>query len=261
MSFNNFLKTVDSFLYQRYRLEKYTAGFTGKNFPVEEPEFYTEAPVFREKISLPKASTNDIARAYLEQRKLSPDRFFYAQKFKEWVNTLSPVFSGKSLDYEEERIVIPLYYKKKLVGIQGRALTKSDIKYITIMLDDTVPKIYNYDSVNLNEPVYILEGPFDSEFVSNSVAMCGADLNLQKLNISYPIYVYDNEPRNKDILARMQKVIDSGKALVIWPDNINLKDINLMVLSGINVMSVIENNTFSGLEAKLKFNFWKRKQL
>jgi hypothetical protein len=65
------------------------------------------------------------------------------------------------------------------------------------MLDDNAPKVYNYDNINISEPVYVLEGPFDSEFVNNSIAMCGADLNLQQLNISYPIYVYDNEPRNK----------------------------------------------------------------
>jgi hypothetical protein len=91
--------------------------------------------------------------------------------------------------------------------------------------------------------------------------MCGADVNLKDLNISYPVYVYDNEPRNKDILMRMEKAIERGDSLVIWPENINLKDVNLMVMSGIDVMSVIKNSVFSGLEAKLKFNFWKRKQL
>jgi hypothetical protein len=259
MSFNNFLKIVDTVLYPKYCLEKYTSSLTGKNFPVQEPKFYDKKPVFKEKVNLPKASTNEIAKTYLEQRNLSPDKFFYAQKFKEWVNTLTSTFNDKSLKYEEERIIIPLHYKKKLIGLQGRALSKSDIKYITIMLDDNAPKVYNYDNVNVNEPVYILEGPFDSEFVNNSIAMCGADINLQQLNIFYPIYVYDNEPRNKEILARMERVIDEGYHLVIWPDKIKQKDINLMVLSGINVMSIIKNNTYSGLEAKLKFNYWKKK--
>ena len=31
-----------------------------------------------------------------------------------------------------------------------------------------------------------------------------------------------------------------------------------MFLSGLNVQSVVESNIFSGLEAKLKFNTWKK---
>lgn len=261
MSFNNFLKIVDSILFSRFCLEKYTAGFTGKNFPVKEPDFYVEKPVFKEKLDLPKASVNEQAKAYLEHRKLNPDKFYYAETFKKWVNTLRPTFEEKALKYEESRIVIPLHLDKKIIGFQGRALGKSDVKYITIMLDSSAPKIYNFDSIDLSKNVYILEGPFDSEFVTNSVAMCGADINLKQLNISHPVYVYDNEPRNKDILSRMEQVIERGDSLVIWPSNINLKDINLMVMSGIDVMSLIENNIYNGLEAKLKFNFWKKKRL
>lgn len=261
MSFNNFLKIFDAVLFSQFCLDKYTAGFTGKNFPVQEPEFYTEQPVFREKLDLPKASSNEETKKYLEGRKLNPDKFYYAERFKEWVNNQRETFTEKALKYEESRIVIPLHYNKKIIGFQGRALKKSDFKYITIMLDESAPKIYNYDNTDKTTDVYILEGPFDSEFVDNSVAMCGADLNLKQLNISYPVYVYDNEPRNKDILSRMEKVIERGDSLVIWPDFITLKDVNLMVMSGIDVMSVIKNSVFSGLEAKLKFNFWKRKQL
>jgi len=261
MSFNNFLKIFDSPLHSQLCLQKYTAGFTGKNFPVEEPDFYTEQPVFKEKLDLPRASTNQLAKEYLESRQLNPNKFYYAEEFKKWVNTQQKTFDEKALKYEEPRIVIPLHFNKKLIGFQGRALKKSDLKYITIMLEDNSPKIYNYDSVDKSRPVYVLEGPFDSEFVNNSIAMCGADVSLTKLNISYPVYVYDNEPRNKDILLRMEKVINRGDSLVIWPENITLKDVNLMVMSGIDVMSVIEKSVYCGLEAKLKFNFWKRKQL
>lgn len=261
MSFNNFLKLTDSILFPRFCLEKYTSGFTGKNFPVEEPDFYTEKPVFSEKLDLPRASTNEKARQYLESRKLNPEKFYYAETFKKWVNTLRPTFEDKALKFEEERIVIPLHLNKKIIGFQGRSLGRSDVKYITIMLDASAPKIYNFDNVDTSKNVYILEGPFDSEFVKNSIAMCGADVNLKQLNISHPVYVYDNEPRNKDILSRMNQVIERGESLVIWPTNVHYKDINLMVMSGIDVMSLIMANTYNGLEAKLKFNFWKKKQL
>ena len=126
------------------------------------------------------------------------------------------------------------------------------------MLDDDAPKLYGYDDVDLNNPVYVLEGPFDSTFIKNSIAMCGSDLNLTNLNISRPVYVYDNEPRNLEIHKRMISKIEFGDSIVIWPTTIKEKDINEMFLSGHDVQSVIESNTYSGLEAKLKFNEWKK---
>jgi hypothetical protein len=261
VSFNNFLKDFDSTLHASFCLDKYSGGFTGKNFPVEAPKFESKQPVFKESLELPRASTNEEAKKYLEARRLDSDKFYYAEKFKEWTNSIKPIFDERILKYEESRIVIPLHLNKKLIGFQGRAIGKSEVKYITIMLDDTHPKVYNLDNVDKTKNVYVLEGPFDSEFVKNSIAMCGADVNLTKLNISYPVYVYDNEPRNKEILRRMNSVIERGYSIVIWPDNIKEKDINLMVMSGLDVMSIIENNTYNGLKAKLQFNFWKKKQL
>jgi len=261
MSFNNFLKITDSVLHAQFCLEKYTSGFTGKNFPAQEPEFYIEKPIFKEKLDLPKASTDPKVKSYLEARKLNPDKFYYAKEFKKWVNTIKQTFNENALYYEEERIVIPLHRDKKIIGFQGRAINSSNVKYLTIMLNESAPKIYGYDRVDVSKPVYVLEGPFDSEFVDNSIAMCGADVNISDLNISYPVYIYDNEPRNIDILKRMLKVIERGNTIVIWPETIHLKDINDMIISGLDVMSIINNNTFTGLEATLKFNFWKKRDL
>lgn len=258
ISLNNYLKQIDPVLHQEYCLEKYSSGFTGKNFTAEAPKFDFKKPVFKKTLNLPRASEVSISKSYLENRKLNPDNFYYAEKFKEWTNTLHKTFDQKSLKYEESRIVIPLYYKKQLIGFQGRSIGPSQIKYITIMLDEDAPKIYGYDTVNLNDPVYIIEGPFDSTFIENSVAMCGSDLNLKDLNISHPVYVYDNEPRNQEIHKRMESRIESGESIVIWPSLIKEKDINDMILSGLNVQSVIESNTYSGLVAKLKFNEWKK---
>ena len=258
VSLNNFLKTFDSVLHQEYCLEKYSSGFTGKNFTAEAPKFDFQKPKFRTRLDLPRASENKQAKEYLESRKLDPTKFYYAEKFKEWTNSMSKTFDEKALKYEEPRIIIPLYYKKELIGFQGRSLTPSPIKYITIMLDDDAPKLYGYDDVNLGNPVYVLEGPFDSTFIKNSIAMCGSDLNLTNLNISRPVYVYDNEPRNLEIHKRMISKIESGDSIVIWPTTIREKDVNEMFLSGHDVQSAIESNTYSGLEAKLKFNEWKK---
>lgn len=256
-SFNNFLKKLDSTLYKQYTLEKFKDGFTGKNFVVEEPKFEFKQPVFVKKIDLPKASENELAKKYLEGRRLDPDRFYYVEKFKEWTNTQVETFSN--LKYDEPRIIIPLRKTDgSMFGFQGRSILPSKVKYITIMLDDEHPKIYGLDRVNENEEVYVTEGPFDSEFISNSLAMCGADIILDCLHFPNRTFIYDNEPRNKEIVNRYEKCISNGEKIVIWPRSIKEKDINDMVISRHNVMDVIKLNTYKGLEAKVKLTEWKK---
>ena len=256
MSLNNFLKEVDPAIHKQYVLEKFKSGHTGRNFVIDEPDFKFEAPKFKKKIDLPKASENPNSAGYLTARRLDPAQFYYAEKFKKFVNTLKPTFDDTR--YDEERIIIPLYYEKKLIGLQGRSVGPNPIKYITIMLDDDAPKIYGLDNIRRDAPVYVTEGPFDSTFVRNSIAMCGADADVDKWGVSNPVWIYDNEPRNREITNRISKTIDSGQTVVIWPNGIDDKDINDMVMSGLDVQSVIESNTYSGLEAKLKFNTWKK---
>ena len=256
VSFNNFLKQIDTQIHKQYIFEKFKEGNTGKNFTTQAPVLKFEAPKFKPKLDLPKASEDPVAKAYLENRKLNSDNYYYTEKFKEWTNSLRPTFDNVSKD--ESRIIIPLFYQNILVGFQGRSLGPSKVKYITIMLTDDAPKIYGLDKVQKNKSVYITEGPFDSTFISNSIALCGADGDVDKWGICDPVWVYDNEPRNREILSRISRVIEMGQKVVIWPSTIKEKDINDMVLSGLNVQSVIESNTYSGLEAKLKFTTWKK---
>jgi transcription elongation factor Elf1 len=256
VSFNNFLKQLDLTIHKQYIFEKFKEGNTGRNFTAEEPKFQFEPPKFKPKLNLPKASENPNAKLYLENRKLNPDKFYYADKFKEWTNSLQPTFD--SIENDEPRIIIPLFYQNTLVGFQGRALGFSKIKYITIMLDDDAPKIYGLDEIKKNQTVYITEGPFDSTFIPNTIALCGADGDVSKWVDGDVVWVYDNEPRNSEILSRISRVIEMGQKVVIWPSTIREKDINEMILSGLNVQSVIELNTYSGLEAKLKFTTWKK---
>ena len=256
VSFNNFLKQIDTQIHKQYIFEKFKEGNTGKNFTTQAPVLKFEAPKFKPKLDLPKASEDPVAKAYLENRKLNSDNYYYTEKFKEWTNSLRPTFDNVSKD--EPRIIIPLFYQNILIGFQGRALGPSKVKYITIMLIDDAPKIYGLDKVQKNKSVYITEGPFDSTFISNSIALCGADGDVDKWGISDPVWVYDNEPRNREILSRISRVIEMGQKVIIWPLTIKEKDINDMVLSGLDVQSVIESNTYSGLEAKLKFTTWKK---
>ena len=126
------------------------------------------------------------------------------------------------------------------------------------MLDDDSPKVYGLDRINENKKIYVVEGPLDSLFVENCIAMVGADLDLRTFGWSNYIYVYDNEPRNREIIERIDKTISRGDQVVIWPSTINEKDINDMTMSGHNVKDLLESNTCSGLEAKLKFTTWKK---
>ena len=258
LSFNNFLKQIDSTLHKQYVMEKFKEGHAGgRNFVVEEPKFDFKKPVFRKKLDLPRASEVPIAKEYLERRKLDPSKFFFTNKFKEWTNTHKKTFDNITRD--ESRIVIPLYdVKNNLIGFQGRSLVPNSVKYITVMINEEAPKIYGLDKVKTEKPIYILEGPFDSTLVENSVAMCGSDLDIRTFGWCDYIWVFDNEPRNREIVERISKTINRGDQVVIWPSNIKEKDVNDMTLSGHDVKSVLESNTYSGLKAKIKFNNWKK---
>jgi hypothetical protein len=257
LSFNNFLKELDPTLHKQYTMEKFKEGYTGKNFVVEKPKFDFDKPVFKKKLDLPKASEIPIAREYLERRRVDPEKFYFADKFKQWVNTQKQTFN--TITRDESRIIIPMYDKdSNLIGFQGRALGPSPNKYITVMLSDDAPKIYGLEKVDSSKSIYIVEGPFDSTFIENAVAMCGSDIDIRSFGWRDYIYVFDNEPRNREIVNRISKTIDRGDKVVIWSSNIKEKDINDLVLAGHNVMDMLKSNTHIGLEAKIKFNNWKK---
>jgi len=256
MTFSSFLKKIDVTMHKQYVFERFKNNKTGRGTVVEDPKFNFQAPKFSPKMDLPRASEISAAKLYLEKRGLDPTQFYYTNKFKAWVNTLVEKFD--SIEYDEPRIIIPLIYENQLIGFQGRALGPNSVKYITIMLEENAPKVYGIDKINEKEPIYIVEGPFDSHFLDNSVAMVGSDLDIRPFGWSNYIWVFDNEPRNREIVNRISKTIDGGEQVVIWPNNIPEKDLNDMVLSGHDVQTVIKSNTYVGLEAKLKFNTWKR---
>ena len=258
----NFLKDQDTFLHDQYVMEKFKDGKTGKGTTVPNPKFEFKEPKFVKKdTGLEKISDLNIshpAREYLENRGIKDlEYFYYCPKFKEWTNKQKKMFDN--LKQDSPRIIIPFKDKQgNLFGYQGRSLApKAKLRYITIMLDEEQPKIFGLDRINETETVYVTEGPFDSMFIRNSIAMCGSDVELSSLDCQF-VYIYDNEPRNKQIVERIDKTIRQGNKVVIWPKNIQQKDINDMVLAGLNVQNVVESNVYSGLEATLKLNDWKK---
>jgi len=256
MTLSNFLKTIDPVIHKQYVFERFKDGHTGRGTVVEDPKFNFETPIFKKTIDLPRASEIPIAKKYLEKRKLDATKFYFAEKFQQWVNSHKQTFD--TIHRDESRIIIPLYYKKDLVGVQGRSLGPNSVKYITTIFYDEAPKIYGLDDIRTRDSVYITEGPFDSTFLRNSIAMCGADGDVGKWGVSNPVWVYDNEPRSKEITTRISNTIAKGESVVIWPNQIKEKDINDMVLAGHDVQSIVESNIYKGLEANLQFNTWKR---
>jgi hypothetical protein len=266
-SFTNFLKDIDSSLYDQYVMERYKNGSTGKGSNTPEPKFTFEKPKFTKKAfdlpSITELNKEHSARIYLENRKIPQNflsKIFYCEKFKQWTNEQKETF--ESTKYDEPRIIIPLINNGEIFGFQGRSLSKKPkVKYITIILDEDQPKIYGLDRIDWNKTVYVVEGPFDSMFIDNSIAMVGADIDKMFFATNFEtnfVMVYDNEKRNKEMVARLEKSIEMKFPVVIWPKDLKEKDINDIVLSGQDVESMLKLNTYQGLEAKLKFTNWKK---
>ena len=119
-------------------------------------------------------------------------------------------------------------------------------------------KIFGLNRIDKNKPLFAVEGPIDSLFLDNCIAVAGADFN--KLPLDYTI-IFDNERRNRELLKQIEKTIDNGYKVVLWPDNVKEKDINDMILSGKTkqeIKSTIENNTYQGTMAKMRLTTWRK---
>jgi transcription elongation factor Elf1 len=266
-SFKNFLKMQDPMLYNDYVAQKFVANTTNTSTDDIKPDqFKTKKPVFKanplkkiKKIS--QLPFDHAVKRYIEKRKIPPHhhyRLYYAQKFKTWINEIIPgkfEYVGK----DEPRLVIPfLDDKGNCFGVSARGFNPDGIRYITIMFEEK-QKIFGLDKVNFNEPYYIVEGAIDSMFLENAIAMNGAEGTTHDIQkVENGIFVFDAEPRNKEIHKRMEKVIKAGHKVCIWPNDVPGKDINEMFLSGINPEKLIEENTYQGLQAELKFASWRK---
>lgn len=198
---------------------------------------------------------------YLKNRGFGQEemsRLFWSDDFKKTAQSVS----SEPLSNEfpsESRIVIPFYDSGgDIEMIQGRSLSNNGLRYISIKKHPEIDKIYGKYEVDPTKTTYCVEGPFDSLFVENCLATC--DSNLMRADAD--VYIFDNQPRNTEIVKLMEKTIQSGKSIVIWPTSPNGKeDINDMILSGMtksDLMKTIKRNTMSGVKAKLAFMKWKK---
>ena len=269
-SVGNLIKDLDPFLHKQYIMERYKAGETGKR-KSKAPEFKFETPTFKPKeteIDLPSIESlpkEHYARVYCEGRTI-PQQFmnkiFYSEDFKEWALSVCQI-DYSNLMGKEPRLVIPFFDKdNQLIGAQGRALQESKIRYVTVKVHEDVPKVFGLERWNSDQHTYLVEGPIDSLFLPNCLAVAGADMSdLGILNKDRTTLIFDNEPRNFQIVRSMIKSLQDGWNVVIWPNSITCKDINDMVLTSIRdarLVEIINRNTYSGQRGEWEVHSWKK---
>lgn len=272
MRFQYLIKTIDPTLYLEYVKEKIkennqnneTHEFVQKMKP---PVFIKETQL-SELVKVSKLKPEHPVKQWVDGRQIPSNthyKLFYCKKFASWVNSMIPEKFNDKVE-NEPRLIIPfLDENKKLFGFQGRSFKKNGLRYITIMLDESKPKIFGLDTVDRSKNIYLVEGPIDSLFLPNAIASAGSDLvsqlqltDLPKENI---VVIYDNEPRNKEIVGKVEKAIDAGYSVCIWPTNLEHKDINDMVLAGYTpeqVKEIIDECTYSGPTARLHYAIWRK---
>ena len=268
---SNLIKYVDADLHKEYVMARYTSGVHSSEKPTfdfKPPEFNTHDQLIFEDFLYQLKTFDDLktsshpAVKFVEQRKI-PEKYYsqlyFAPEFFKFTNTLLPN-KFPSLSGDHPRLIIPFFDKENVFfGYQGRAFGKENPKYITIMLKEK-NKIFGLDRINSNQHIFVVEGPIDSLFLDNCLAVAGADFKLDMDEKDYTV-IYDNEPRNVEIIKRMEKSIEQNQSIVIWPDNIEEKDINDMILSGktsVEIHRIISKNTFSNLHAKTRLINWKK---
>ena len=267
------IEYVDVSLHKEYVLERYKEGLTsngrGDKTPgagIKAPDFGFNKPIFKSFDGLKKFSEleeNHPAVKFLLKRALPREAWndiYFCPKFFEFTNRYVPN-KFPSLNGDHPRMIIPFRKEDgEIFAYQGRAFGDEPQKYITIILDKDHPKIFGMDRVDTTKLFYVVEGPLDSLFLQNAVAVAQSDLRLPQFK-DKAVLVPDNEPRNKEVCRQIDRCIEDGYSIVIWPKGIKEKDINDMILSGktpAEIQTIIHSNTHKGLQAKTVFNSWKR---
>ena len=270
----NFIKRVDATLYAEYVMERYknttdtkykTHVDITKIAPILNPELLEDEVLAKLK-RVDKLPDNHFAKKYVIKRGIPQSVWhllYYTPRFFNYVNK-HVKYQFPNVDKDYPRLVIPFFNQAgKCFAMQGRAFGKEIPKYYTIKIDDTEDKIFGLDRVDYGKTIYITEGPIDSLFLPNAIAVSGSNFDMFTLRTIMPnaVIIPDNERRHKDIVKILEKNINIGYNVVLWPDSVVGKDINEMILSGKTVeeiVDMIKENTFSGLEAIARFSVWKK---
>lgn len=274
LSISNLIKRIDPSIYSAFLTEKFEhtnkrkevlEDFTSK---MKKPVFMKDESPLKGLVKVSSLADTDPVRKLVLERKIPSNyhyKLFSCPKFMAYSNKFNPgKFSDEALKYDSTRLLIPFINKDGVVhAYQGRALNDDKVKYITIVLDESIPKIYGLDTVNEKEDIYVLEGPIDSMFIHNSIATAGGDLvaAVREFDNKKLVIVYDNEPRSKETVKKIRKAIKHGLRVVIWPEGLECKDVNEMVQNGLTkegLQHILYNNTYEGLEAELQLMKWSK---
>ena len=258
-----FLKKFVPSLYNEYNMER---------FRNSENEYKPQAVITKPKVELKSRWEQFItwdlpphALKFLKDRKL-PDvtRFGYTADASKLAMDLHEFYG---IEYTKsvpklEGIVIPfISFDGTCSFIQIRTFSKDkNWRYLTIGFGDADIKLFGLDKVDVSKPIYVTEGPFDSCFITNSVAT--ADSSLERANLKLfdasLVLVYDNEPRSNQIVSKLSNVINNGYTVVLFPDYIQEKDLNDMYLAGHDVQRLVEQYQYQGLAAKMQLAVWRK---
>lgn len=267
------LKQVDMGVYNQYAFDMFGSRNDSKKanntptttLPVVQPKRVYIPREFAEPIlHLP---IEHYARVYLTNRQLPTkalERLYFCPNFKAMVDAMIP--DNEIELFEEARIIIPfISADHRLIAIQGRSLdTKNNkLRYITIKAPGNFPKIFGLDKFDSKKPGYAVEGPIDSLFLPNAIAVAGSNIHDVVKYVGNNItQISDNEPRNKAIVRGLHDALKNGIRIFIWPQSMKgIKDINDAILAGYSItklVDIIEKNTFSGLEANLALSQWSK---
>jgi hypothetical protein len=263
LGFSSFLKDINSLLYNEYLVEKFNRP--GKEENQLDFTQYTLEVKSCELPSLMELPSEHYVVSYIESRKIPFSQYSRLYFCEDWGVWAHRVIDEKYDKPNDHRIVLPFYDQNGyFVGAQGRALAgDKKMRYVTAKNSQVPHMIFGLDAWNKFTTTYVVEGPIDSLFLPNCLAIASSDLvsvfkRLPELNRDKVVLVFDNEPFSKEITSLMSHAIDLGIAVCIWPTAVKQKDINDMILAKLNPEQIIKENTFSGLLAQTKFAFWRK---
>ena len=276
MSFGNFLKDFDINLYNQYALESYGDAKSQKAPQKAEPSYKVDVSkyettvdekktVFDELKTIDELDPGHPARMYVQERMIPSifwDELYYAPKYIHWAAGHSDKFHIDKSTRDHPRLIIPWFdHGGRPTGYSARSFGRPDPKYYTIPLTDD-KGFCGLDRVDFGKRIYVLEGAIDSLFLPNSVAVSTSALWKFEADGLDVVYIPDRDIRNKEVMAIVRKMVDNDMQVCMLPPlGEGLKDINDMVKAGWNteeIVSLIDSNTYRGLEAQLKFSQWSK---